>query len=69
MPAKSRAQFRFMKGVEKGNIKEPGLPPSKAGEFTQGADYSTLPERAGKTEPMKNQRRASKPPKPKKGKK
>ena len=35
MPAKSKAQFRFMKAVEEGILKKKGLPPSKAKEFTK----------------------------------
>lgn len=36
MPAKSKAQFRFMKAVEEGNVIKPGLSKEKAHEFTQG---------------------------------
>lgn len=34
MPAKSRQQYRFMKAVEEGAVKAPGLSPEKAHEFT-----------------------------------
>lgn len=36
MPAKSKAQFRFMKAVEEGDIHKKGLSPEKAKEFTEG---------------------------------
>ena len=36
MPVKSRAQFRFMKAVESGSVKAPGLSAEKAHEFTEG---------------------------------
>jgi hypothetical protein len=36
MPAKSKAQYRFMKGVESGSIKAPGLSPEKAKDWTSG---------------------------------
>jgi hypothetical protein len=35
MPAKSKQQFKFMKGVEAGSIKAPGLTPEKAKEYTE----------------------------------
>lgn len=34
MPAKSLQQYKFMKGVEEGSIKAPGLTPAKAAEYT-----------------------------------
>lgn len=43
MPAKSKAQFRFMAAVEHGGIKKPGLSPEKAAEFVDTTKYSTLP--------------------------
>lgn len=49
MPAKSKAQFKFMKAVEYGdkNIKKPkGLSRKEAAEFTKGQKgkkYSELP--------------------------
>ena len=46
MPAKSKAQFRLMKGVESGSIKKPGLSPSQAAEFTSGQSYKSLPAKA-----------------------
>lgn len=47
MPAKSKAQFRFMKAVEGGYIHPKGLSEEKAKEFTQGAtkqSFSKLKE-------------------------
>jgi hypothetical protein len=35
MPAKSKAQFRFMKAVESGSLKVPGLSKKEAKEFTE----------------------------------
>jgi len=35
MPAKSKQQFKFMKAVESGSLKVPGLSPSEAAEFTK----------------------------------
>lgn len=35
MPAKSKAQFRFMKAVESGSLKVPGLSAEKAKEYTK----------------------------------
>jgi hypothetical protein len=35
MPAKSKAQFKFMKAVESGNLKAPGLSKKEASEFTK----------------------------------
>lgn len=35
MPAKSKAQFRFMKAVESGSIKVPGLTKEEAKEYTK----------------------------------
>ena len=36
MPSVSKAQFRFMKSVEEGKAKAPGLSAEKAHEFTEG---------------------------------
>jgi hypothetical protein len=49
MPAKSKAQFRFMKAIESGNIKKKGLSKKEAKEFTEGQDYSDLPKQAKKS--------------------
>jgi hypothetical protein len=48
MPAKSRAQFRFMKGVESGSIKAPGLS-KEAKDFTKMTKnrFAKLKERIG----------------------
>jgi hypothetical protein len=52
MPAKSKVQFKFMKGVEKGYIKSPGLSKEEAKEFTKEnvgkKKFSRLKERLGK---------------------
>ena len=48
MPAKSKAQFRFMKGVENGSIKAPGLSKKEAKEYTSSNEgkksYKKLPK-------------------------
>lgn len=36
MPAKSKQQFKFMKAVEQGYIKQPGLSKEEAKDFTKG---------------------------------
>lgn len=36
MPAKSKQQFKFMKAVESGYIKVPGLSKKEAQEYTKG---------------------------------
>lgn len=48
MPAKSKAQFRFMEAVKHGGIKKPGLSPDKASEFVDTTSYKGLPEQVGK---------------------
>lgn len=48
VPAKSAAQYRFMKAVESGDIKKKGLSKEEAKHFTQGVKPSTLPEKAKK---------------------
>ena len=48
MPATSRKQFRFMKAVESGAIKVPGLSRAKAAEYTAGQSPKGLPERIQK---------------------
>jgi len=44
MPATSRKQYRFMKAVENGAIKDPNLTPEQAAEFTEGQKYQDLPK-------------------------
>jgi hypothetical protein len=48
MPAKSQAQYRFMKALENGDIKKPGLSKQKAKEYTSSntgsMSYSNLPK-------------------------
>lgn len=48
MPAVSKAQFRFLKGVESGSIKAPGLSKKEAAEFTRGQKPKGLPEKKRK---------------------
>lgn len=51
MPAKSKAQYRFMKAVESGSIKQPGLSKEEAKDFTKGMTknrFSKLKELVGK---------------------
>lgn len=46
MPAVSKQQFRFMKAVEGGYIKKPGLSKEKAKEFTsENKSLKNLPEK------------------------
>ena len=44
MPAKSQQQFKFMKMVELGKIKKPGLSPDKAKEYTESVSFKDLPK-------------------------
>lgn len=51
MPVKSKAQFRFMKAVESGNAKAPGLSKEEAAEYTKGVKgkrFQKLKEKIGK---------------------
>jgi hypothetical protein len=50
MPARSKAQFRLMKGIAEGGIKpRKGLPSRKeAAEFVEGQSPKGLPERVKK---------------------
>jgi hypothetical protein len=36
MPAKSKQQFKFMKAVESGSVKAPGLSKEEAADYTKG---------------------------------
>lgn len=45
MPATSKAQFRFMRGVAAGSIKAKGLSRAQAVEYTAGQSPQDLPER------------------------
>jgi hypothetical protein len=45
MPAKSKAQARFMRAVESGSIKKKGLSKEKAAEFVEGVPTKKLPEK------------------------
>jgi len=51
MPSRSKAQYRFMKAVESGAVKAPGLSPEKAHEFTDSMTkkrFGKLKEKLGK---------------------
>lgn len=52
MPAKSKAQFRFMKAVESGKVKAKGLSKKEAKEYTKSNTgekrFSKLKEKIGK---------------------
>ena len=61
MPSNSKAQFRFMKSIEEGTAKAPGLSPDKAKEFTDGMSktaWKNLRDRAG--DKKKKSRKGSK---------
>lgn len=45
MPAKSRAQFRFMQAVAHEGIKKSGLSAAEAAEFVSGQSPKGLPEK------------------------
>lgn len=45
MPAKSKAQFRFMQAVRSGSIKKKGLSKRKAAEFVKGQSPKGLPKK------------------------
>ena len=50
MPAKSRAQFRLMKGIAEGSIKpKGGLSKATASEFVGGQSPKGLPEKKKKS--------------------
>lgn len=48
MPPTSKAQARFMRAVESGSIKKPGLSPAKAKEFLGHTPTKKLPNKAKK---------------------
>jgi hypothetical protein len=48
MPAKSKAQVRFMGAVAGGKIKKKGLSKAEAKEFIRGQSTKNLPEKAKK---------------------
>ena len=55
MPAKSKSQFRFMKAIEGGYIKKPGLSKKKAKEFTsENKSLSSLPEKKSRFKRINN---------------
>lgn len=45
MPAKSKAQFRYMQGVAHGSIKGKGLSRAAAAEYVAGQSPKNLPEK------------------------
>lgn len=45
MPAKSKAQFRFMQAIAHGSIKKPGLSAKKAKEYVSDQSPKDLPEK------------------------
>ncbi len=53
-PVVSRAQARFMRGVEKGTLKKKGLSKAKAAEFVEGVKTKGLPERKRKAKKSKS---------------
>jgi len=48
MPAKSKAQFRFMQAVAHGGVKKPGLSAGKAAEYVSGQSPKGLPAKVSK---------------------
>jgi len=48
MPAKSKAQFRFMKAVASGKAKAKGLSKEEAEEYTAGQSPKGLPRKVKK---------------------
>jgi hypothetical protein len=44
MPAKSKKQFKFMKAIESGSLKVPGLTKKQAKEYTAGQSSKNLPK-------------------------
>lgn len=48
MPAKSKKQFKFMKAVESGSVKAPGLSKKEAAEYTKGQSPKKLPNKVKK---------------------
>lgn len=48
MPAKSKAQFRFMEAVAHGGVKKKGLSAAQAKEFVSGQSYKGLPAKSRK---------------------
>ena len=45
MPAKSKAQFKLMKGIAEGSIKRPSLSKKVAQEYVKGQSPKGLPKR------------------------
>jgi hypothetical protein len=53
MPAKSKAQYRFMKAVESGAAKAPGLSKKEAKEYVAGQSPKGLPEKKNRFDKLK----------------
>lgn len=45
MPAKSKAQYKFMQAVASGAVKQKGLSRKEAAEYVKGQDPSKLPHK------------------------
>lgn len=52
MPAKSKAQFRFMQAVAHGGLKKEGLSKKEAKEYVKGQSSKDLPEKYSKLKKM-----------------
>lgn len=65
MPARSKAQFRFMHAVAAGSVKVPGLSRQEAREFVAGQSPKNLPERAPRRDAR--QTRPARPARPTRG--
>jgi hypothetical protein len=48
MPAKSKAQFRFMHAVASGKVKKKGLSEAEAAEYVKGQSPKGLPRKSKK---------------------
>lgn len=53
MPAKSKAQYRFMEAIAHKGIKKSGLSVAKAKKFVKDQKYSELPEESKKFSKIK----------------
>lgn len=49
MPAISKAQVKFFRGIVSGKIKKKGLTKKQAAEFLKGTNIKSLPTRVKKT--------------------
>ncbi len=53
MPAKSKAQFRFMQAIKHGSAKAKGLSKEEAAEYVAGQSPKDLPETSNKSKKKK----------------